>query len=156
MIPGSTIETRKKRRKRKKTKFERQTARLDTYFSQFVRLSDMNSEGFCKCVSCGKLKPWSGGKTHAGHFIGKHRSMNFRVRWDLKNVHCQCYNCNANLEGNKYEYAVFLLRKYGRAIINELKIKASKSFNPDIFKIEDKINYYRETVKALKIEKGVK
>lgn len=144
-----------KKEKRPKTKFQLQMARLDTYFNKFVRLSASDENGFCRCVSCGKLKPWKGAKIHAGHFINKTLKTLF-VRWDLRNVNPQCYHCNWNLKGNKWEYSKYLIQKYGPDICDILKIDSTKHFNPDVFDMEAKIKFYRMECKRLEKEKGFK
>jgi len=145
----------KPRRKRPKSEFQKQIARLDKYFSEFIRLSAADENGLCQCVTCKKLKPWNKRKTHAGHFISKN-SKTLRVRWDVENVHPQCYNCNTNLGGNQYEYSLFLDEKYGQGTAQKLKIKSTKHFNPDIFGMEAHIKHYRDLVKVLKKSKGIK
>lgn len=157
MIPGSYQHKMrlKKSRKTSKSYFEKQTATLDRWFSLYIRLKGMDNQGLCVCVSCGKLKPWDGGKTHAGHFIGKGKTT-FMVRWDERNVGCQCYHCNSNLEGNKYNFAKHLIFKYGEGICEKLQIESTKYFNPLIFGMEQKISYYKTEVRLLKMEKGVR
>jgi len=142
--------------KKPKTKWQKQVAKLDKYFSEYIRLMGMDPEtGLCECVSCGAFRPWNMRKTHAGHFINKSLTKNLWVRWHFKNVNCQCYKCNKELSGNKYEYAEYLKTIYGPDIIVELKIQASKPFNPMIYDMEYHIKLYRDLVKKLKKEKGV-
>lgn len=157
MIPGSNIKSREsKPRKKPKTEFERQVSRLDSLFSEYIRLSAMDINGMCRCVTCGKLKTWNQRKSAAGHFIGKHKQKNYRTRWHPKNVHVQCYNCNSNLEGNKWEYGKFLNATFGEGTTEYLERKSKQAFNPIIFDMPGKIKFYREKVKELKILKGVK
>ena len=35
--------------------------KLDVIFSQYIRLSNSNSRGYCKCVTCGKEGHWKNG-----------------------------------------------------------------------------------------------
>jgi len=144
----------KTKRKKPKTKFEKQIDRLDVYFSQFVRISNMDDLGLCVCVTCGNQKPWNKGMT-AGHFIGRANDT-YRTWWDLMNVACQCIRCNSYNEGNKYNFGLYLNKKYGEGTTTKLKIKSTKSFNPDIFDMEYKIEYYKDAVKKLKLERGMK
>jgi hypothetical protein len=62
------------------------------------------------CVSCGK-GGLSGKGWHGGHLFpaGKHNI----IRYDPKNVHSQCFNCNIDLGGNGAAYAVWHMDKYG-------------------------------------------
>jgi len=114
----------------------------------------MDDLGLCVCFTCGIQKPWNKG-IHGGHFIGRANNT-FRVRWDEVNVQCQCIKCNSYLEGNKFIFGVNLNTKYGQDTATKLKIKSTKSFNPDIFDMESKIEFYKEAVKKLKLERGMK
>ena len=138
----------KKPRKRPKTKFEKQVARLDYYFSLYIRLSRMDNLGLCVCISCDKQFPWNK-NLHAGHFIGKANNT-YRTRWDEKNVQPQCARCNSFLEGNKYLFGLMLNKKHGEGTTEKLQIKSTKPFNPMIYDMEENIIYYREKVKELK------
>jgi len=143
-------------KKKPKTKWQKQIARLDKYFNEFIRLDAMDPKTMkCRCVTCGRWRPWNMRKTHAGHFINKSDTKNLRVRWMELNVNCQCYTCNKEYSGNKYEYSKYLNAAYGPGTDVYLEMYATKPFNPIIFDIESKIIDYRERVKALKKLKGV-
>jgi len=53
----------------------------------------------------------------AGHYV---RRGKWRTRYDERNVNPQCHTCNRNYEGSKPAYTVYLIRKYGPKIIEEL------------------------------------
>lgn len=143
----------RKKRSRPKTKFERRAARLDYYFNRWVRLSAMDEMALCVCWSCGNQRPWN--KMASGHFIGRSNNT-LRTRWDPVNVHPQCVPCNSFDEGNKYRYGMTINKVYGEGTTEALKIKSTKSFNPEIFDIESKITYYREECKKLEPPKEEK
>jgi len=136
-----------KKRKKPKTKFQLQVERLDRYFSKYIRLSAMDENGYCVCVSCGDQKPWNKG-IHAGHFISKNPKT-YRTRWSKRNTHPQCVTCNSYNEGNKFNYGKYLIKKYGPDICIYLQIKSTKHFNPLIFDMEKKIEYYKSEVKSI-------
>ena len=140
----------KKSRKRPLTTFQKQTGTLDSYFSEFIRLSHMDEKGLCLCFTCGAPKTWNNRKTHAGHFIPKDKHRAFRVRWDEKNVKPQCYQCNSNKEGSQYRFAMNLDKLYGPGTAAKLELKGTMSFNEDIFDMKKTIKYYREKVKHLR------
>ncbi len=89
--------------------------KLDRVFSKWVRYSAAGKKGYCKCVTCGKLAPPE--NVHAGHFVDRTYKC---TRWDERNVHPQCISCNTYHEGQKDEYALFLQRKYGAGILEDL------------------------------------
>src|SRR5574343_407265 len=65
-------------------------------FSAYIRKRDNNI-----CFTCGRKGEGSG--MHAGHFVPKSVG-GLSLYFHEDNVHAQCYNCNINLGGNKYEY----------------------------------------------------
>ena len=82
--------------------------KLDKVFAAYIRQRDANKP----CISCG-----SRGPLQAGHWIKRqHQS----VRWDERNCHGQCVRCNLWLHGNEGAYALALVDKYGRAVVDEL------------------------------------
>ena len=59
---------------------------------------------------------------HAGHFMtdGTHAS----TRYDLENIHAQCFLCNNMKEGDKVKFAEYIDNKYYPGKADELRIKA--------------------------------
>ena len=87
------------------------TKKLDLVFSQYIRKRDYGKP----CISCGRRGP-----LQAGHWIKRqHRS----VRWDEHNCHGQCVRCNLWLHGNDGAYALALVDKYGRGVVDDLMKK---------------------------------
>ncbi|MDR1221436.1 MAG: recombination protein NinG [Tannerella sp.] len=120
-------------------------AKLDRIFSEYIRLRDADSNGYCRCISCGSIHHWK--ECDAGHFVNrKHMS----TRYGEKNVNAQCRRCNRFDEGNQIGYTRGLIGKYGKEIIDELDIKkhsASKMTKPEY---ELLINHYKVEVMELK------
>jgi len=159
MIPGRRQHWSKgssKHQKKPRTTFQKQTSRLDGYFSMWLRLSSMDANGLCRCFTCGALKTWNNRKTHAGHFIPRSANRFFRVRWDVKNVKCQCTGCNSNQEGKQYIFGIKLDNLYGVGTAEALQIKSTQFFNKTIFDMELHISEYREKVNFLKKRHGIK
>ena len=67
------------------------------------------------CVTCG-----STGTPQAGHFI--HGKLDF----DHRNIARQCSRCNCFLNGNLVKYAIYLQKKYGYDIVEELEAESNK------------------------------
>lgn len=89
-------------------------------FSAYIRARD----GLC--VTCK-----SGTAAQAGHFIdGRHNAVLFSER----GVHGQCYHCNIGLKGNKLEYWLFMEKRYGRKVIDQLMHESKQIV---IYKIPD-------------------
>lgn len=105
---------------------------LDTWFSRFVRDRDRYI-----CVTCGRPG------NEAGHYI-KRGVMS--LRWDEVNVHCQCTRCNKYLSGNLDQYALYLTRKHGPYILEQLEAIAQKKVKPDRLWMEMKIEHYKKAM----------
>lgn len=90
-----------------KSERKRLEARLDKLVRDYVRERDK-----WICYTCGKPGD------EAGHFNRRGRRS---TRWDLRNVHCQCFNCNGPLKGNKPIYRAKLIKEYGSEVVTELE-----------------------------------
>ena len=75
-----------------------------------------------KCCSCVKIGNWFY-TMQAGHFIPKGSRGESGVRFDERNVHAQCPECNAFHQGRTLEYLDFMLERYGQEVIDELRKK---------------------------------
>ncbi len=89
--------------------------------SKYVRLREADEDGYCRCVTCGITKHWK--ELQAGHFIPQARGN--AIRWDLRGISPQCYRCNINLGGNGAEYTIYMLDRYGREVVDDLRRVAS-------------------------------
>lgn len=133
-----------KLRRRGKDVPSRLTRKLDDVFSRFIRLRDADKDGLCVCCTCGQRKPWE--EMHAGHFVGREAK---NTRWEEKNVHAQCPDCNTYHEGRKPEYTLFLQRKYGAEIVEQLVMAGTiaRHFKP--IELEALIEYYRQRLEEM-------
>lgn len=89
---------------------------MQPMFNKIARLIDLNQP----CISCGKF-----GKPQGGHFYA---STNTPLRFNLHNIHLQCYRCNAELSGNLTGYAKGLSEVYGEHYFDLVKFDLSKEF----------------------------
>lgn len=93
-------------------------------FSEYIRQRDADWRGYVKCITCPKVKQWK--EMDAGHYIS--RSWN-SVLFNEKNVHAQCKGCNSYRSGRHDEYALALITRYGKGILEELnKFKIPHNF----------------------------
>lgn len=67
--------------------------RLDRLCSTLTRCKEP------KCFTCGKILRYA--DRQAGHFIPRVVKW---TRWDLDNIHTQCYECNIHKAGNLSRY----------------------------------------------------
>jgi len=81
--------------------------------SKFVRERDKY-----KCVTCGRKG------NHCGHYqrnSERKADLGGNELWyDLRNLNCQCVVCNNYESGNLANYALFLERKHGKGVLQEL------------------------------------
>lgn len=126
--------------------------RLKPIFSQYIRLRDSDDKGYCKCCTCGAKYFWKGTKQlNAGHFITANIE---ETQFIEMNVHAQCVSCNAR-GGEVAKYAEFLWHEYGDDVFYYLVTEQeTQKITEDYLK--ELIDFYKEEVKRLKKEKGLK
>lgn len=114
--------------------------KLDTVFSQYVRLSNSDDKGYCTCVTCGKKAHWKTGGIQAGHFISR---KHYSTRWDLDNVKPQCVACNVYRSGEQYKYSLYLGEKLSKKLDDKSREITKFTSN----EIEDLIELYDRLLK---------
>lgn len=102
-----------KKVEKKKLSYMKLRRKLDKVFSIYIRMRDKGV-----CFTCGVQKPWK--QMQAGHYISR---SSLALRFDEKNVHCQCMPCNVWKHGAMDVYALKLQAKYGDSILAELQRK---------------------------------
>ena len=115
-------------------------------FSEYIRRSYADDNGYVSCVTCGETRQWND-RIDAGHYIPKSRGD--AIYFVEENVHPQCKGCNKS-EGGKHEYYYkYMLEMYGEALIEELRqlSKTTKHYSiNDLLEIERE---YKEKLKCL-------
>ena len=111
---------------------------LDKVFSIYIRQSAADPQGYASCVTCGKSLPWQ--QQQSGHFVPR---SHLSTRWDPRNVHVQCVGCNIFGGGRYPEYALFLTRKYGPEILEELTKAKHTVTKISVQEMEQSILFYK-------------
>ena len=114
--------------------------KLDTVFSQYIRRSNADNNGYCTCVTCNKTFHWK--EIQAGHFMSR---KHYSIRWDERNVKPQCVACNLYRAGEQYKYSLFL----GSEVANVLYLQSKEIVKFTNYELEDMINDYSEKLKKL-------
>jgi len=96
---------------RKELSISQLKSKADKVFSDFIRQRD---EG--KCITCGKTDDWK--YLQAGHYIPRDC---IELRYDERNVNCQCYGCNVCKKGNYPIYSLKMIEKNGSNVLYELE-----------------------------------
>lgn len=118
--------------------------RLDSVYSQYIRLKNADSEGYCICVTCGDRVHWQA--IQNGHFISRAK---YPTRWHDENCHPQCMRDNIFLRGRYIDYTLYMIDRYGRDRLHELRnlsLNGAKISTPEL---REKIEYYRGKVAEL-------
>lgn len=123
--------------------------RLDSIFSEYIRIRDSDQNGMTKCISCGKLQHWK--DVDCGHYINRKHSS---TRYDEKNCNAQCRACNRFDEGNMQGYRKGLIKKYGEKEVELLEIKKFNTCKLGQFEINALAEIYRKKLKDIKRWKG--
>lgn len=118
--------------------------KLDSVFSQYIRLKDATDSLEAQCVTCLISKPWK--ELQNGHFYTRGR---YPTRWDEANCHVQCVACNVFLKGNYIKYTTYMIDRYGREAIDNLERKSLTTTKIPTPELEEKILYYTTKVKEL-------
>lgn len=118
--------------------------RLDSVYSQYIRLKNADSEGYCICVTSGKRIHWK--EIQNGHFYSRKY---YATRWDDDNCHPQSVGDNIFLRGNYINYTRYMIDRYGREFVDELEVKAKSSVKISTPELREKIEYYRGKVAEL-------
>ena len=99
-------EMKKKLKSLKKLKLE-----ADRVFSQYIRSRDNHHCYTCFAFMTPKF-------SQCGHYISRNY---LALRFDERNAHCQCPQCNIFKKGNMAVYAIMLEKEFGVGILQELE-----------------------------------
>jgi hypothetical protein len=127
----------------KKVSRSKLVKKLDTIFSQYIRLKNSVDEK-ATCFTCGKVDHWK--KLQNGHFQSR---KHYSTRWDEVNCQVQCAGCNVFKYGEQYKFSVNLDAKYGEGTAEDLSIKAQQIIKLSNFEIEDMIKKYKNLVDSM-------
>lgn len=136
-----------KKRKKGKTDLVK---RLDKVFALYIRLRDCMPNGFGRCISCGKIKPYR--ELDCGHFFGR---SNMATRFDEDNCSAECQGCNRASSDHLIYYQENLIRKIGVARFSTLRERAHSVKKWDDDELAKMITHYTNEVKRLSREKGI-
>lgn len=117
--------------------------KLDTIFSQYIRIRDSENE-VSICFTCGKEDHWK--KLQNGHFQSRRH---YSTRWDEVNCQVQCAGCNVFKQGEQFIFGANLDLKFGDGTARKLHIKAQEIIKLSDGELKDMIKYYEKLVKTI-------
>ena len=118
--------------------------KLDTQFSIYIRMRDMDSYGRVKCCTCENTFHWS--EMDAGHFV---RRGNQSVRFDERNCHAQCKICNQFEDGCEFEHSLYIEDRYCGLVVHELERLGRIEKHWMQFEIDEMTEEYKLKIKNL-------
>jgi hypothetical protein len=139
-----------RQKKVKKTDRQKLVNKLDTIFSEWIRLRDSDKNGICKCITSGEYFHWQ--DCDAGHFITRD---NMATRWNEQNVNAQGRGDNRFKSGKQYEHGLAIDKKFGPGTASKLLILSRGVCNWQDFELTAMISYYKNAARELRAEKGM-
>lgn len=136
--------------KKKQASIKTLKDKLDRVFSIYISLRDCNKEGYCKCISCGKVEHWK--NVDCGHYVNR---SHMGTRYSERNCNAQCRSCNRFDEGNNIGYTRGLIHKYDIKVLSELEVKKHTQTFMKAFDYEVLIDHYNKEVNKLRVEKSI-
>jgi hypothetical protein len=116
----------------------------DDIFSVYIR-TVYSKKGLVQCFTCDRVFPIK--EMDNGHYVSRICGY---LRYSEKNCHPQCIYCNRFKEGNKDEYTLRIIKKYGVEMLEELnRWKHKTPVTWDRRDLVDIIENYKEKVKSL-------
>lgn len=125
--------------------------KLDKVFALYIRLRDVMPSGYGKCISCGRIFPFS--ELDCGHFHGR---THMATRFDEDNCHIECKGCNRFSADHLIRYRDNLVAKIGMSRYDRLGLLAHSQKHWMDFELQEKIDYYTKEVKRLSADKGIR
>lgn len=136
------------RKKPTKSQLEK---KLDTVFSQYIRLKHSDAKGYCRCISCGHVHHWK--KIQNGHYMSRRYKS---TRWSEDNCRPQCVGCNIFNQGNAQMFRRGLIAQIGEQRVDLIEARARQSScRWSSWELEQLIKDYAEKVSQLKKEKSI-
>ena len=124
---------------------------LDGVFSEFIRLRDSDQNGYCRCITCGRIFYWK--EIDAGHFVQRDR---LATRYNEQNVHAQCQHENRFRSGQQFVHGQKIDLLYGKGTAQKLTDLSKAYCKLDYDWLQYFIAHYRAKVKNLKREKTLR
>lgn len=121
--------------------------KLDTVFSEFIRLRDSKPYGFqaFRCIACGQIKPFE--QMDCGHFVGR---THMATRFNEDNCHGECRACNRMSADHMIYYQRNLVEKIGQERVDLVLALGRQSKKWSAWELEQLTEYYKQQIKLLR------
>jgi hypothetical protein len=118
--------------------------KADEAFSLYIRLRDSDKNGNATCCTCGRV--YQALNMDCGHWISR---KHIATRFDERNVHAQCRDCNRYSDGKPSEFEQFIIDEHGPDVHNLLIKKAREPLKLSIEDLKEIRAKYNSKVKTL-------
>lgn len=123
--------------------------KLDKVFSLYIRLRDVNQDGYFHCPTCGRYLPFS--KADCSHLWGR---AHMSTRFDPDNVVAECSYDNRMNSSHLVQLTEYFKKTLGQQKFDLLQWKHNQAKNWSLFELQELIKYYQGEVERLKKEKN--
>lgn len=113
-------------------------------FSEWVRRSNANDQGFVKCYTCTAFAHWK--YMHSGHCFSRKDNAVFINEIVVK---VQCPVCNIDLMGNTELFKKNLVKEYGFEVIEQVARSRHETVKKSAREWNEIAKFYKEKLKAL-------
>jgi hypothetical protein len=132
---------------KKKSTIAQEIDKAAKLLQRYVRLKSSDDNGYCQCVSCGRIAHYS--TMDGGHYYSRRH---IRLKCFEENVHPQCKRCNMLMSDPVIHdaYKAFMVDMYG-----ERRVKAMKKITylpPKKFNRDEVIQFSRDLKERIKDE----
>jgi hypothetical protein len=113
----------KAKKKPEKSAHTKALDKADMWYSRWFRADQADEQGAVTCATCGRWMLWKmpDGSCHCGHFESRGLSA---VRFMPENCGTQCKICNTYQEGRKPDFEIYLRKKHGDKVVDNIKALA--------------------------------
>jgi hypothetical protein len=122
--------------------------KVDAAFSEVIRMTAMDQDGYATCITCGDSMHWT--DMDCGHYMIR---KNMATRWHLQNCHPQCRLCNSTHDGKAEVHALVIDRKYGAGTAAMLEKLSRTEVHISERELQDRLAELKQELKALREEK---
>lgn len=132
-----------KTKKKKKPSRSKLVHKLDSIFSQYIRIYNSDLKWMVQCYTCGDVKHYK--EMQNWHFVSRGH---YKYRWDENNCKPQCYKCNCILWWNYKTYTSRMIDEQWKGRI-DMMIKDQQIVKISTPRIVEQIDFYTEIVEKL-------
>ena len=121
----------------------------DKYCSLYTRRLAADKNGLVVCVTCRGIFHWK--NIQCGHYIPRNH---LSTRFYHINLAPQCVGCNVYGGGKPDLFALALVAKYGKDILEDLNIQKNKPIKYRISDYQEMIEMYQDALVGIDIKNG--